>query len=102
VGDALAGDEFVYVKNGRAENYADRYAPYAYTASPDFNYRAFRSTSVLRWEYRPGSALFVVWQHGQEDYVNDGRFQFGQNLSDLFATPSTNTVLVKFSRWLNF
>ncbi len=99
---AGAYSKFKELKNGRAANYEDRYAPYAYTGSPDFNYRAFRSTSVLRWEYRPGSALFVVWQHGQEDYVNDGRFQFGQNLSDLFATPSTNTVLVKFSRWLNF
>lgn len=93
---------FKELRNGRALAYADRYAPYAYASNPDFNYRAFRSTNVLRWEYRPGSALFMVWQHGQEDYVNDGRFQFGRNLGDLFATPSTNTFLVKFSRWMNF
>lgn len=93
---------FKELKNGRAAAYEDRYAPFAYAANPDFNYRAFRSTSVLRWEYRPGSALFAVWQHGREDFANDGRFQFGQNLSDLFGTPSTNTFLVKFSRWLNF
>ena len=93
---------FKELVNGRADRYEDRYATYKYQGTPDFNYRAFRSTSVLRWEYRPGSALFVVWQHGREDFVNDGRFQFGQNISDLFATPSTNTFLVKFSRWLNF
>jgi hypothetical protein len=93
---------FKELKNGRAAAYEDRYAPYAYASNPDFNYRAFRSTNVLRWEYRPGSALFVVWQQGREDSVSDGRFQFGQNLSDLFARPATNVFLVKFSRWLNF
>ena len=99
---AGAYSKFKELKNGRAAAYEDRYAPYAYAASPDFNYRAFRSTSVLRWEYRPGSALFVVWQQGREDFINDGHFQFGRNLGDLFGTPSTNTFLVKFSRWMNF
>lgn len=99
---AGAYSNFKELVNGRADAYADRYRAFAYRANPDFNYRAFRTTNVLRWEYRPGSALFVVWQHGQEDFVNDGRFQYGQNLRDLFSTPSTNTFLVKFSRWLNF
>jgi hypothetical protein len=57
---------------------------------------------VLRWEYRPGSALFVVWQQGREDFANDGALRYGGSLSDLFATPATNVFLVKFSRWLNF
>ena len=48
------------------------------------------------------SALFVVWQQGREDFVNDGTFHFGQNVGDLFGTPATNVFLVKFSRWLNF
>lgn len=99
---AGAYSKFKELKNGRAKNYDDRYAPYAYGGSPDFNYRSFRTTNVLRWEYRPGSALFVVWQQGREDFVNDGAFQFGQNLGDLFGTPATNVFLVKFSRWLNF
>ena len=97
-----AYSHFKELKNGRAAAYEDRYAPYAYASNPDFNYRSFRSTNVLRWEYRPGSALFVVWQQGREDVINDGRFQFGRNLGDLFATPATNVFLVKFSRWLNF
>jgi hypothetical protein len=99
---AGAYTNFKELKNGRAAVYADRYAPYAYQSNPDFNYRAFRSTSVLRWEYRPGSALFVVWQQGREDSSTDGRFQFGHNINDLFATPATNTFLVKFTRWLNY
>ena len=53
--------------NGRAPRYEDRYAPFAYGGSPDFNYKSFRTTNVLRWEYRPGSTLFVVWQQGREE-----------------------------------
>jgi hypothetical protein len=34
-------------------------------SNPDFNFRSFRGNAVLRWEYRPGSALFLVWQQGR-------------------------------------
>ena len=99
-----AGDysNFKQLTNGRANRYEDRYAAYNYASNPDFNYRSFRSTNVLRWEYRPGSAIFVVWQQGREDFANDGALRYGGSLSDLFATPATNVFLVKFSRWLNF
>lgn len=99
-----AGDysSFKELTHGRAATYEDRYAPFAYTANPDFNVRAFRTTNVLRWEYRPGSAIFVVWQQGREDVANDGALRYGSSLSDLFGAPSTNVFLVKFSRWLNF
>ncbi len=99
---AGAYSKFKELKNGRADAYEDRYTPFAYASNPDFNFRSFRTTNVLRWEYRPGSALFVVWQQGREDFVNDGTFHFGQNVGDLFGTPATNVFLVKFSRWLNF
>ncbi len=39
--------------DGRAERYEDRYAPYAYAGNADFNVLSFRTTNVLRWEYRP-------------------------------------------------
>src|SRR5204863_3724334 len=59
-------DNFRELVNGRADAYADRYRPYAYGGQPDFNYHSFRTTNVLRWEYRPGSVLFVVWQQGRD------------------------------------
>ena len=64
-----AGDygPFKELVDGRAPAYADRYAPFAYAGNPDFNYKSFRTTNVLRWEYRPGSTLFVVWQQGREE-----------------------------------
>jgi Domain of unknown function (DUF5916) len=99
---AGAYTDFRELINGRAALYEARYAPYPYTGSPDFNYRSFRTTNVLRWEYRPGSALFVVWQQGHEDTAPQGDFRFRRDIGGAFSTPGTNVFLVKMSRWLNF
>lgn len=88
--------------NGRAAKYADRFQPYAYTDNADFNFRSFRTTNVLRWEYRPGSALFVVWQQGRQEDAEDGSFRFGRDFGDLFGAPSRNTFLIKASYWFNY
>ena len=42
-------------------------------ADPDFTSRSLRGTAVVRWEYRPASALFVVWQQdrGREELGRD-------------------------------
>jgi hypothetical protein len=87
--------------DGRAEQYEDRYQPYAYTGSADFNVRSFRTTNVLRWEYRPGSQLFVVWQQGKSDDQPYGDFRFARDFGGVFSAPSRNVFLVKFSYWLN-
>jgi hypothetical protein len=87
--------------DGRAVRYEDRYAPYEYDDNADFNVLSFRTTNVLRWEYRPGSTLFVVWQQGREGEGVPGRFALGRDYSDLFSTPSSNTLLVKFAYWMN-
>ena len=88
--------------DGRASTYADRYQPYPYAGDADFNIRSFRTTNVLRWEYRPGSQLFLVWQQGRSDRLSDnGSFQFGRDFGGLFSTPSRNMFLVKFTYWLN-
>jgi hypothetical protein len=87
--------------DGRAERYEERYAPYDYLLNADFNVLSFRTTNVLRWEYRPGSTLFVVWQQGREGAGEPGRFSYGRNYSTLFSTPASNTLLVKFAYWMN-
>jgi hypothetical protein len=88
--------------NGRAPAYADRYAPFAYTTDPDFDYHSFRTTNVLRWEYRPGSTLFVVWQQGRQATLTRGDFQFGRDFGEVFSAPGTNVFLIKISRWLDY
>jgi hypothetical protein len=94
-------DRFKALVDGRAPRYEDRYAPLDYRANPDFNYRSFRTTNVLRWEYKPGSTLFVVWQQGREDVLDDGRFRFGRDFGGTFAAPARNVFLVKMSYWIN-
>jgi len=88
--------------NGRAIAYPDRFQPYAYADNADFNYRSFRTTNVLRWEYQPGSALFVVWQQGRQDDGDRGDFRFGRDFGGLFSSASRNVFLVKFSYWFNY
>ena len=44
----------------------------------DFNVRSWRSNMVLRWEYRPGSTLYVVWQQNRSaDVANGDLVSFG-------------------------
>ena len=94
--------DFKELADGRSRSYADRYRPYDYTGNPDFNYRSFRTTNVLRWEYRPGSTLFVVWQQGREATLDHGAFDFRSDIGGVFDTPATNVFLVKWAYWLNF
>ena len=56
---------------------------------------------MLRWEYKPGSQLFIVWQQNKSDSREYGDFSFGRDFSGVFQAPSNNVFLVKFSYWLN-
>ncbi|MEL6611832.1 MAG: DUF5916 domain-containing protein [Bacteroidota bacterium] len=68
-------------------------------ADNDFTFRALQGNAVLRWEYRPGSAFFFVWQQQRSRYlVDDGRFR-QRDVSELFTDPGQNVFLVKFSYW---
>jgi hypothetical protein len=93
--------DYKQLVNGRAAVFADRYAPYAYGSDADFNFRSFRTTNVLRWEYKPGSSLFVVWQQGRSDRGDAGGFSFGRDFGGVFSAPAHNVFLVKLSYWLN-
>ena len=68
----------------------------------DFNFNtvSFRSNLVMRWEFRPGSTLFVVWQRNLSDYANIGD---PVNVSDMFSSlgaAGQNILAIKLSYWL--
>jgi hypothetical protein len=67
---------------------------------PNFNFRQLRSNAVLRWEYRPGSTLFLVWSQGRTGFDSDGTFRFRTDASELFNAPATNVFMVKLNYWL--
>lgn len=65
---------------------------------PDFTRVSLRTNLVLRWEYRPASTLFVVWQHGREE-ESPRALAAGDGLSRLGTLGAANTLLVKMSYW---
>lgn len=75
--------------------------------NPDFNFKQLRSNAVLRWEYRPGSTLFVVWSQGRSGHLSDGSFSPNRDfrrlfgMDDEFGLPATNVLLIKLNYWLN-
>jgi hypothetical protein len=88
----------------RASSYAHRFKDYADApADPGgFNVKEFRSNAVFRWEYMPGSTLFLVWNQGREDATNaQGDRSFGGDVGDLFRQRAEDRFLVKVSYWLN-
>ncbi len=70
-------------------------------ANPDFNFRQFRSNLVVRWEYNPGSTIFLVWTQERTSFAEDGNFSFRNDLDNLFQEDATNVVLLKVSRWFS-
>jgi hypothetical protein len=88
-----------------AESYRDRFE--AYTPPPEsltaFSYRQLRTNAVLRWEYRPGSTLFLVWAHGREAYTTEeARGSWVDDFGNLFDIHADNTFLIKVAHWFNW
>jgi len=69
-------------------------------ANQDFSVRALRGNAVLRWEYRPGSSVFVVWSQQREQAFGDVRGDVIGEAGRTFADPGRHVFLVKFSRWI--
>lgn len=112
-------DAFKAVADPRAPNIGDRvvrltqdqlqYNPQArqYTVlrggdqamfdDPSFNAKNLNANAVLRWQFRPGSTLFVVWSQQRSVDSANGSFELSRDASQLFAAPASNTLLVKLS-----
>jgi hypothetical protein len=66
----------------------------------DFNVRSFRSNVVLRWEWRPGSTLFAVWQQDRRGEVGTGEHVNAGDLFGAFDHPGSNFFVIKTSFWI--
>lgn len=63
--------------------------------NPDFSFVQFRSNLVLRWEYIPGSEIFLVWSQGVVGSTNPYE-TLGNNLdAQIFGQKKDNTFLIK-------
>jgi len=113
--------EFKTVSNPRAADYADRFtlinpvlrnnnyeisenggSHIDYTfGNPDFTFCQFRSNLVFRWEYRPGSHIYLVWSQEKTRYLMPGGASVSEALSDLEDVYPDNIFLVKCSYWFS-
>ncbi len=68
----------------------------------DFNYRSLRGTAVLRWEWRPGSTLYLAWQQARSDYAQGiGDFDFERDRQALFRARPDNVFVLKVNYWMS-
>ena len=68
---------------------------------PDFNVGSLRGNAVLKWDWRPGSTMYVAWQQTRDSFSPIGDFGLSRDLDTLFRTRPDNIFLVKVSYWLN-
>jgi hypothetical protein len=82
-------------------------------ADRDFNVRSLLGNAVIRWEWSPGSTLYLVWQQSRaarieaSDYdatgaADIGDFDLGHDSAELFRVRPDNIFQVKVNYWLNF
>jgi len=64
-----------------------------------FNVRSLRFNAVLRWEFRPGSTVFLVWQQSRRDDGPAGTFDAWNDLGALGAAPAENVFIAKLTYW---
>lgn len=67
---------------------------------PDFNFKSLRGNAVLRWEYRPGSAFYLVWTQERVDFEPEGEFRFSRSVDRLFERQPENIFLAKLTYYL--
>ena len=69
--------------------------------NPSFDARSLIGNVVYRWEYRPGSTLYLVWTQSRSDQLSDvGTLDFTRDRRALFSTHPDNIFLVKLNFWL--
>lgn len=68
--------------------------------NPDFNIKSMRINAVLRWEYLPGSLIYLVWTQNRFNNRNNGFFHLNNSIDQMFSLDADNIFMVKLSYWL--
>lgn len=81
------------------------FSSYTLDENRDFHRRSLKSNLVLRWEFSPGSALFVVWSQSRSAHLNDPmdedlEFRPLNRIGSSFSDNGDHVLLVKASYWV--
>lgn len=79
------------------------FTPYALlNLNPDFSRRELRGNLVLRWEYRPGSTLFLVWSQSRSTFLDfdNPSFHPFEGIRESFTDKGENVFLIKLNSWM--
>ena len=74
--------------------------PFSFS-NPQYNFTSIRGNMVLRWEYMPGSVLFLVWTQSRSNDQEIGDFAFGPSVDKLWRMVPDNIFMVKMTYWWN-
>lgn len=95
----------ILLARGRYESYrvlveSETFVGVAQPPQYDFNYAIFDANVLLRWEFLPGSTIYLVWT--QSRFGDSGRYatDFGPRLRETFKLPHDDAVLLKVSYWM--
>ncbi|MEE9555261.1 MAG: DUF5916 domain-containing protein [candidate division Zixibacteria bacterium] len=98
----------VFVGAGNYSDFRQFVAPDGFTAltipyddNPDFNYKSFNLNAVFRWEYLPGSDLYLVWTQDRDRSDEFGDFDYSRDLNSVFDQLSDNAFMAKINYWWN-
>ncbi len=95
------GAQIITDKNGyQIDENTDGVPEYGFF-NPDFNVREFFSNLVVRWEFKPGSSLYLVWSQNRNSWKNQGLFSARQDHDALFGVVPYNVFLMKMSYWFS-
>jgi hypothetical protein len=95
-----AANRYTADPNGDCATPATRSAQAFSFDNPDLNVRSLRGNAVLRWEYRPGSTLFLVWQQQRSGFEPFGDFEFSRDANAIFQERPDNIFVIKASYWI--
>jgi hypothetical protein len=92
----IARDEGIYTVDPDGDGPAETFE----FDDPNFSYRSLRGNAVLRWEFRPGSTIFLVWTQSRSNSASVGDMDFSRDMRSLFDGPADNIFLVKINYWI--
>ena len=73
--------------------------PFTFT-NPDVTDRSLRGNALFRWEYRPGSVLYIAWTHTRAAGASFGNLDLHRDAGAILDSRPDNVLLIKASWWL--